>query len=451
MPININPKMTIMKKITLLLLSAGIFFAIAGCIKTLDPSNLIPEEPVQPSATAVGEPTGAIVSQSIGKGGGSIISADGNTELVFPANALDNNTDISVQAISNTAPNGVGNAYRFLPEGIKFLQPVLLKIHYTADDLAATLADLMAIAFQDSVGGWWRLNNYTNDTVNKIISAPIRHFTDYTHFDILRIRPLVKTVQVGKSQDLEVDVIESDDKEIIQLNGDPVAPLIKTASKKVIWSVNGTANGSSKYGKVSGNALNTTFTAPDKVPQPSSVAVSAQVDIQFTDKGVTFNKTSLVIYIEIIDAQKFRLELTVTEPNPLMVYEDHANMNVLLKPDGTVVVSDIDNFAPTSNPESYTDGGCTLTWLPDPIGEVNIVTATGSTRGTDPILTLEFTHSGTWFSSYRSDCEGGDSETRPGYSIFGFPSSLTFTLDKDMDSFDSDDGHVKAILTRTND
>lgn len=443
-----------MKKIMLLFSTITLLLVLPGCKKLVE--SLVPtipndSVPTVATPTDVGIPTGAVVSQTIGKTGGSIVSADGNVELIFPANALDSNTNISVQAITNNAPNGVGSAYRFLPEGIRFLQPVILKVHYTADDLAATLPDLMGIAFQDLTGIWYRVNNFTNDTINKIVSAPIKHFTDYTHFDVLRILPPTKTLQINKSQDLHVDVIETSDNELAQLNGDEVAPLIKTASKNVIWSVNGTVNGNSTFGTVSGTALNTTFKAPAKAPKQNPVAVSAQIDIQFTVEGKTFNKTSLVTYIKIIEGAKFRLELTVTEPEVLLTYTDESNMVVLVNPDGSVAVSDINNFAPTSTPLSYTDGGCTFSWVPDAIGEMNITTATGTTRGTDPILTLEFTHSGTLFPTFRTDCDDGTSETKPGFPILGFPTSVTFTLDDSTPSFEYDDGHLKATLTRSND
>lgn len=133
-----------MKKILPLLLTVTIVLILSGCKKALD--ALIPTIPDTATPTAVGTPVGALTSKTIGNSGGSLVSADGNAELIFPAGALSNNTDISIQAITNNAPNGVANAYRFLPEGITFLQPVTLKFHYTADDLAATLGDLMGIA-----------------------------------------------------------------------------------------------------------------------------------------------------------------------------------------------------------------------------------------------------------------------------------------------------------------
>ena len=163
-----------MKKLLFLLLTVSAILMLPGCKKISD--GIVSAIPDEPTITAVGAPVGNVVTKLIGKSGGSIASADGNAELIFPAGALNDNISITVQAITNNAPNGVANAYRFLPQGIKFLKPVTLKFHYTAKDLAATLSDLMGIAFQQSSGIWYRVNNFTNDTVKKIISATYKLF-----------------------------------------------------------------------------------------------------------------------------------------------------------------------------------------------------------------------------------------------------------------------------------
>ena len=78
-----------------------------GCIKTgisdsnSNPRNLKPE--VEPAGTTTSDP----VSQVIGSGGGSISSTDGNIELIVPAGALDSNTTITMQPITNTCPGGL--------------------------------------------------------------------------------------------------------------------------------------------------------------------------------------------------------------------------------------------------------------------------------------------------------------------------------------------------------
>jgi len=77
-----------MKKILLLFIAAAMMFNMTGCIKTSDLVPTLPNDPNDPDPTEIGTPVGDAVSKSIGKEGGSIASADGNAEFIFPAGAL---------------------------------------------------------------------------------------------------------------------------------------------------------------------------------------------------------------------------------------------------------------------------------------------------------------------------------------------------------------------------
>ncbi len=430
-----------MKKIFPLLLTVTMVLILSGCKKNIDTSPSIPDTP---TPTAVGTPVGDSTSKTIGKNGGFLASADGKAELIFPAGALTDNTDISIQAISNNAPNGIANAYRFLPEGITFLQPVTLKFHYTTEDLAATLGDLMGIAFQDSIGIWYRLKNFTNDTINKIISAPIKHFTDYTHFDLLFINPPSGNLRVNKSMDLSMDIVESDD-ETVKLGpqGDELAPLIKTKGNKVVWSATA--------GTITPNSGTAIYKAPAKVPSQNPVAVSALVDVKFKYNGKTFDKTTLFSNIKIFDGEKYLLEVSITETADPFVYTDSANLMVLVSADGKVTVSDISNFPPETNPATATVGDCKGTWIPDNIGEMNITGVTGTISGSsgDPSreLILIFTHSGALSPKFRQECTGSDPVTEGGIAISGLPAILSFTLTPDVGIYFLNDGQEFARLT----
>jgi len=424
-----------MKKIISLLSAAACIMLITGCKKIID--NLVPTIPDEPIQTAVGFPTGFIANKTIGNSGGFIASADGRAELIFPAGALADNVNITIQAITNNAPNGMGNAYRFLPEGIKFLQPVTLKIHYTASDLASTLADLMGIAFQDSVGTWYRINNFTNDPVNKTISAPINHFSDWSMFEIMSIAPSAASVKVDETIELEVTRIspESDDEE--------VAPLLQKIDK-IVWSASaGTLTGSDDKSRV--------FTAPPKIPSQNPVAISAQIQISFKYHGKTFNKTSLVSNITIYDKEKYLLELRETETADPFIYTDTASLEVLIAADGKVSVSNILNFAPKMNIATATLGDCTATWQSDPVGEMNVTGVTGTLTSSvgDPnrLLTLEFTHSGTVSPKFYRVCSGGGGVTDGGIDMQGVPTLLTFVLTPDAGIYFQDDGQEFARLT----
>ncbi len=444
-----------MKKILPLLLTGTIVLILSGCKKNIDAlSSSIPDIALP---TTVGTPVGDITSKTIGKSGGSLASADGNAELIFPAGALNDTTDISIQAITNNAPNGIANAYRFLPEGIKFLQPVTLKFHYKAEDLAATLGDLMGIAFQDSTDIWYRVNNFTNDTVNKIISAPIRHFTDWTAFSILLISPPNGTLKVNQSMSLNIEIGLSDDDDLVFLRPQDVdvsAPIVAPSNQKIDWSANGVKNGNSTFGTLTASSFYVaSYKAPAKVPSQNPVAIGSLVDVKFKYHGKIFDKTTLISNITITDKEKYELKIVVKELDAApFEYTDSALMTVTVDGKDSATVSDINNFAPSTSPASVTTSdGCTSTWVQDGIGEINITSGTGATTGPsgDPTRTLilTFTHSGALFPKFHKVCPGGDDEILGGTPIDGFPGFLSFALIPGLTSFETDDGHVFAYLT----
>jgi hypothetical protein len=391
-----------------------------------------------PTPTAVGTPVGDLVTKTIGASGGSLTSSDGSAELIFPAGALAGNTEISIQPITNTAPNGVGNSYRFLPEGIKFLQPVTFKFHYTPDDLASTLADLMGIAFQDSTGGWWRVNNFTNDTVNKIISAPIKHFSIWTAFDMLLISPLNAVVSVNKSISLEVIVIESSDDDLSELGGDnAAAPIVRSSNTKpIIWAANGVNNGNSSFGTITGTSFYAAqFKAPSKIPSGSQnpVNISATVDSKFKYKGETFTSPSLTSRLRIVDAEVYQVEFKILDTvvnydTDKMIVWDSVSMKVTIK-DGAVTISEITNFESRAMPTQLVLTHEAWYFVPDGVGEINIVSAVGTVGpdivgnvgGDTRLLALTFTESGIHDPKLKyvesdngyTDFSGG--EATPGY------------------------------------
>ena len=124
-----------MKKIAILLFTTFCLLFAPGCKKIID--SIVPTIPVVPEVptpTETGTPVGSAATKNIGSSGGTIISTDGKIELDIPAGALTGNTDITIQAITNNAPNGISNAYRFSPDKLKFSNPVTLKLHYTSDE-----------------------------------------------------------------------------------------------------------------------------------------------------------------------------------------------------------------------------------------------------------------------------------------------------------------------------
>ncbi|MDP9040802.1 MAG: hypothetical protein M3N30_02395 [Bacteroidota bacterium] len=408
------------------------------------PDNLTNPGNETPTATPVGTPLGTITTKTIGANGGSVASTDGKAELIFPAGVLTTNTDISIQAITNNAPNGVGNAYRLLPEGIQFTQPVTLKFHYTAEDLAVTLGDLMGIAFQDSTGIWYRVNSFTNDTTNKVISASIQHFSDWTNFEVMRILPATANVKIKNTLALTIEYVDPGSDE-------GLAPLIQK-TKAVKWSVNGNPGGNATVGTISGSTYNVTYTAPAKKPSVNPVDVQAELPYTLKFHGVTFNKLLLISHINVTDNEKYLLKTIVTESTPPLVYTDSAKIIFEIDTDQTVVVTDIFNFAPACNPSTATLSGCTATWIPDAIGEVNVFNVTGVIDASVPgirKLYLTVNHTAAVSPKFTQECPPAAPVTSGGEILtYGIPHNLYFELIQDVNIYEQDDGREFERLTR---
>jgi hypothetical protein len=437
--------MKIMKSKTLLLLLISGIMILESCKKTS--AELNNSGNTVPIVTAPGNPIGDAATKKIGKDGGSLLSADGKTELIIPAGALSAETDIVIQAISNQLPGGINSAYRFSPEGLSFSKAVTVNFHYSSDDAAATTKDLMGIAFQDSVGGWWRLNNFTNDDVHGILSAPIWHFSNWSAFDMLQLIPTKASVATSKSLNLQIEAMESDDDFLVDdlRSPDQIAPLKNFSKTPVIWSVNAVVNGNAQSGTISSTSIPGTagasavFTAPVKVPAQNPVAVTAEVDLPFKYHGKTFNKTTLVSNITITGA-KYLLEIVERRDDLKMGIwvTDSASMLVDLTGD-QVVISDIRNFAPVvALPNSAKNELCTFSYVQEGTGDINITAATGEIRvqsSTERALQIFYTQTGTVDYSYRQYCvmpTGVFDVTTPNVPNHGTPISSFFNLTDDV-------------------
>ena len=86
--------------------SCGVVMVFSTCDEMVpeidDPNEEVPE----PTSWI---PNGIPVSKTIGSGGGTV-SIDGAVEIEIPAGALSADTEITIQPVTNNAPNGNGNA-----------------------------------------------------------------------------------------------------------------------------------------------------------------------------------------------------------------------------------------------------------------------------------------------------------------------------------------------------
>jgi hypothetical protein len=150
--------------------------ALAACGKT----SSTPTRLGGPSPSARGVPvSGAVVrSATIDPVlGGSVTSSDGRVTVSAPAGAVSSPLTITVEEITNTAPGGVGFAYRLGPEGTVFTAPV--RIAFSAAGTTVAL-DELAIAYQEHQGWWLRLPASTRDATAQTVTVDSLHLSDWS-------------------------------------------------------------------------------------------------------------------------------------------------------------------------------------------------------------------------------------------------------------------------------
>ena len=234
---------------------------------------------------AKGDPSGTATTQQIDGQGGSVTSADGRLTLDIPAGALASATQISVQPITNTSPNGIGLAYRLEPEGTTFAAPVTLTFHLSTTE-ALGIASTFVVT-QKSDGLWYSLRNQQRDATAQTVSMSASHFSDWAlaeTVDLLPHKTRLKTTSATLFTAKILMVNEESDLLANPFGGDDISlPMPATLGKQIngtkIWSVNGIVGGNTTIGQVRDPG---SFTAPNNVPTPATVTVSLTVQLGTT-------------------------------------------------------------------------------------------------------------------------------------------------------------------------
>ncbi|WP_176064551.1 hypothetical protein [Anaeromyxobacter diazotrophicus] len=174
-------------------LSLGLLLAAAGC-----GTKSAPGGQGRPTPSAVGQPTGHRRSLVIDATGGTVASTDGVLTLTVPAGALTGPVNVTVDAITNTAPGGVGTAYRLGPAGTTFASPLTLV--FKPDLTAHALADLV-LETQESQGYWIRPGNVTRDATAGTLTVAATGFGDWAVATGSTARDLVGNFSVQSTVD----------------------------------------------------------------------------------------------------------------------------------------------------------------------------------------------------------------------------------------------------------
>lgn len=324
---------------------------------------------LKPAVTPVGTNDGAAKTQTIGKAGGTIVSDDGEMEIIIPSGALSSNTDITIQPITNNAPNGRRKAYRCTPDGQQFAKDITIKFHYTDEDAALTKEEYMQVAFQNADGTWKVVDKVTNDAGNKTISATVNHFTDFSAFDILRIEPPNLYLRKGAAGELRISWAGMSTDNLIAFGAGVL-------SRDPVWKVNGVTGGNSTVGTIQSTApAIARYTAPASDPSPNPVDISVEINMPFVVDGQQFNQGILTAKAYIIGGMyrlelEFRGEAGVGYGETYRV-QDAVRMTVnLVGSEGTV--TDVINVPPTFDKIASSTSGCSSTFLSNGTGPINL-------------------------------------------------------------------------------
>jgi hypothetical protein len=212
-----------------LIIAACLFFSLASSAQNIAVTDTV----IRFGVTQKGKPDGEKTENKITKEGGSLQSSDGKVELIFPAGAVTKKTTVSIQPVTNHAPNGGTKAYQMEPSGNHFKQPVQIIFHYRDEDTEGSLAGLMSIAMQDDKGLWGSLDNVALDTVSKTVKATISHFSSYVNYLKAKIDPSSAKVKVNGSLRLTITYVAEGNED------DELTPLGAQIISSPLWSANG--------------------------------------------------------------------------------------------------------------------------------------------------------------------------------------------------------------------
>ena len=401
--------------------------------------------------TPKGFPTGSIASKFIPAAGGSITTMDGRVELDFPSGSLPNGDTITIMNISNNGPGGIGDAYRFLPEGLKFANPVTVKFHYNDTVMNGTLPQLTHIAYQDSTGEWDIAENNILDTVAKTFTVTTTHFSDWDIFPDLYIVP----VSGDENGNHEIIINGHEEYYVYYIERNSAGHIIdeaKDVSAAILnnWAVDGIVNGNSTYGIITpGNSSLTSgsiscdYTAPAQVPPAGRelVSVSAKLkNLTYLDpKFGSFNDLTLTHSVKIVGANfTFNISIDFQDtqvdgglPGFAFTASDHASFTVNVKDGKDVTVSNVENTHETVDPGVHTVDGCTST--SNDAGEyLGITSGSGiiiqGENGSPSYVEILYYNSGTTNPSFNVTCSDGSGQSVGGQPIGNSQNQFEFVM-----------------------
>ena len=267
-----------------------------------------PPAPTGTATTAIGEPVGMVTTQRIGSGGGVVASPGDRIVLTIPPGSLAAPTDITIQAIANPMPGGIGQAFRLGPDGTSFAVPIRITMNLSGADLNGTAARFLRIASQNAAREWRaEPGKQTIDAAAKSVTVTSSHFSDWGVQATYLLTPAAAVLRPNESLPLLLSYCSVVPDRAG--NGVSVLEYCKTSTPSpspgdfagvflTEWRLNQypLAGAPSELGGLTPSGLRANYQAPAAVPSTNPVAVSALL----TD-GVSPGEIRLVSNITISD------------------------------------------------------------------------------------------------------------------------------------------------------
>ena len=252
------------------------------------------------AVTTPGEPSGPVVTATIGAAGGVLISADKRLTVTVPANAVTTDQTFSIQRLVSSAPGSMGLDYSITPSGVTFAVPVTLSYSVPESGVSRSSLEDFNIGLRLDNGHWVRLAGSVRDDVAKTVSATTLHFCETSLLEGFQLRPTLATVKEGATLQLAIfNCANPDDSLAPLVPEDPLAPLVPedplaplslplypcqsmadTLHSQFEWSIDGVVGGSATKGTIAASPTNgtiATYTAPATRPSPNSVMASVRL------------------------------------------------------------------------------------------------------------------------------------------------------------------------------
>lgn len=343
-------------------------------------NDILNDTIVKPVITELGKPDGAKAEMKIGKEGGSLKSSDGKVELIFPAGALKENTNIIIQPVTNLAPNGSGKAYWFEPSGIQFKKPVQIIINYTDEEAEVCPPDLMGLAIQNKQGQWSFIDYDSWDSTARLLTGSITHFSGATNVNKLMLIPKYVRIKVNSNFPFKVVNISSyfksgNENDNTFYHNPPIGSDI---IKAIMWYVNDIVSGDFHNGHIVSEILmgRGIYKAPNSLPKINPVTLKAELYLPKKSKeGKTLNlvKTFTSKILIYDNAYEVKMTSDIDQPSErgTVTYRDTGSFVVSLNGKEAKIIEKINKN--TNDEFHYELPGCKTKTLKSGSGYIHMI------------------------------------------------------------------------------